>query len=178
MHVNAKKVAFLGLLLAVTMVLTLLGGYFEPSTLFFMAAAAFCTGIAVRECGLYLGLGFFIAGVLLGLILAPNKLYIITYGAMSLYIYLRELAFEQIARVKALKHRTAVFWVVRYVLFNLMFLPILFGMPKLIYPGDLSPALMAAMALGGQIVLLVYDKAYEYFHITIWNKLRKQLKLL
>lgn len=178
MHVNAKRIAFLGLLLAVTMVLTLIGGYFEPSTLFFMAAAAFCTGIAVRECGLYLGLGFLIAGVLLALILAPNKLYIITYGAMSLYIYLRELAFEQIARIKTLRHRTAVFWAVRYILFNLMFLPILFGMPKLIYPGELSPVLMAVTAAGGQVVLLVYDKAYDYFHITIWNKLRKQMKLL
>ena len=59
MHVNAKKIAFLGLLLAVAMVLTLVGGYFDPSTLFFMAAAAFCTGIAVRECGLYPGFAFF-----------------------------------------------------------------------------------------------------------------------
>lgn len=177
MHVNAKRIAFLGLLLAVAMVLTLIGGYFEPSTLFFMAAAAFCTGIAVRECGLYLGGGFFIAGVLLALVLAPNKLYIITYGAMSLYIYGRELAFEQIARAKNMRHRSAVFWIARYIIFNLMFLPILFGMPKLIYPGELSPVLMAVLVAGGQAVLFVYDKAYDYFHITIWNKLRKQMRM-
>ena len=90
MHVSAKKIAFLGLLLAVAMVLTLIGGYFEPSTLFFMAAAAFCTGIAVRECGLYPGAAFLAAGILLAFFLAPNKLYIITYGGMSLYIYIRE----------------------------------------------------------------------------------------
>lgn len=45
MHVSSKKMAFLGLLLAVAMVLTLLGGYFEPATLFFMAAAAFVQGL-------------------------------------------------------------------------------------------------------------------------------------
>lgn len=177
MHVNAKKMAFLGLLLALAMVLTLIGGYFEPSTLFFMAAAAFCTGIAVRECGLYPGAAFLIAGILLAFILAPNKLYIITYGGMSLYIYVRELAFEKIGDAKRLRHRMAVFRVIRYVMFNVMFLPVLFLLPKLIYPGELSPALTAALIVGGQVVLFVYDKAYDYFQATMWNRLRKSLKL-
>ena len=177
MHVNAKKMAFLGLLLAVAMILTLIGGYFEPSTLFFMAAAAFCTGIAVRECGLYPGVAFLIAGVLLAAFLAPNKLYIITYGAMSLYIYVRELAFEKIGDSKTMQHRTAVFWIVRYIMFNVMFLPALFLLPKLIYPGELTAALKAGLIVGAQIALFIYDKAYEYFQATMWNRLRRSLKL-
>lgn len=177
MHVNAKKMAFLGLLLAVAMVLTLIGGYFEPSTLFFMAAAAFCTGIAVRECGIYAGLAFLLAGILLAFFLAPNKLYIITYGGMSLYIYIRELSFEKIADAKRMKHRTAVFWVIRYFMFNVMFLPALFLLPKLIYPGEMSSAVVAGLIVGAQVILFVYDKAYDYFQATMWNRLRRSLKL-
>ena len=177
MHVNAKKIAFLGLLLAVAMVLTLVGGYFDPSTLFFMAAAAFCTGIAVRECGLYPGFAFLIAGILLAFLLAPNKLYIITYGGMSLYIYVRELAFEKIADARRLTHRTALFWVVRYVMFNIMYIPVLFLLPKLIYPGDLSPVILAVLIIGAQIVLFIYDRAYDYFQAVMWSRLRRQLRL-
>ena len=177
MHVNAKKIAFLGLLLAVAMILTLIGGYFEPSTLFFMAAAAFCTGIAVRECGLYPGFAFLIAGILLGFFLAPNKLYIITYGGMSLYIYVRELAFEKIAASRTMRHRTAVFWAVRYIMFNVMFVPILFLLPQLIYPGKISPVILAGLIVGAQVVLFVYDKVYDYFQAVVWNRLRKNFRL-
>ena len=65
MHVNAKKIAFLGLLLAVAMVLTLVGGYFDPSTLFFMAAAASVPALRCGSAGLYPGFAFLIAGILL-----------------------------------------------------------------------------------------------------------------
>ena len=177
MHVNAKKIAFLGLLLAIAMVLTLIGGYFEPSTLFFMAAAAFCTGIAVRECGLYGGFAFMAAGVLLAFFLAPNKLYIITYGGMSLYIYAREFAFEKIADSRTMRHRTAVFWAIRYAVFNIMFLPRLFFLPKVFYAGTISPLIMAGLIVGAQIALFIYDKAYDYFQVTMWNRIRKSLKL-
>lgn len=177
MHVNAKKMAFLGLLLAVAMILTLIGGYFEPGTLFFMAAAAFCSGIAVRECGRYLGAAFVIAGVLLAFFLAPNKMYIITYGGMSIYIYLREFAFDIIADAKKINHRTAVFWGVRYVLFNLMFIPAMLLLPRLFYPGEMSLPLRGAVILGAQVVLYIYDQAYEYFQAVLWNRLRKSLRL-
>lgn len=177
MHVNAKKMAFLGLLLAVAMILTLIGGYFEPSTLFFMAAAAFCSGIAVRECGRYLGAAFVIAGILLAFFLAPNKMYIITYGGMSIYIYFREFAFDTIADVKKINHRTAVFWGVRYILFNLMFIPAILILPRLFYPGDMSLILRIVIILGAQVVLYIYDRAYEYFQAVLWNRLRKCLRL-
>ena len=177
MHVSSKKMAFLGLLLAVAMVLTLLGGYFEPATLFFMAAAAFCTGIAVRECSLGPGAAFLFAGICLALIIAPNKLYCLTYGAMSLYIYVRELAFEKIATAPAMQRRTFVFWCIRYAVFNVMYIPTLIFLPKLIYPGKMSLWLLLIFAVAGQFVLLIYDKAYEYFQAVVWNKLRRQLKL-
>ena len=145
---KCKGNGILGLLLAVAMDLTLIGGYFEPSTLFFMAAAAFCQGIAVRECEYLRRACLFACRNLACLFLAPNKLYIITYGGMSLYIYIRELSFEKLPMPKRMKHRTAVFWVIRYFMFNVMFLPALFLLPKLIYPGEMSSVIGGAHCWG------------------------------
>ena len=51
MHVNARKIALSGVLAAFAVVLIVLGSIFETSTLFLLAAAAFCVGIVVREWG-------------------------------------------------------------------------------------------------------------------------------
>jgi uncharacterized membrane protein len=58
MLLNAKKLAFLGLLLAVTVVLIILSGVFEFNTLFLLAAASFGVGIAIRKVISELGQDF------------------------------------------------------------------------------------------------------------------------
>ncbi len=185
MHVNnnpqekkpARKIAFLGLLLAIAIVLTLIGGYFDISTLSFMAAAAFCTGIAIRECGLYLGGGFGIAGVLLAFMLAPNKLYVLTYACMSLYIFAREWIFERIAISKKIRYPRLKFWIFKYLIFNVMYIPVLIFLPQLIFVGYVSPALRIVLIVAGQIVLFIYDRVYDYFQYVLWGRLRKKFKM-
>ena len=48
MHVNAKKMAFTGVLAAFAVILLVLSAVIETSSLFLIAAAAFCVGIV---CG-------------------------------------------------------------------------------------------------------------------------------
>ena len=55
MHVSGKKMAFSGLLLALTIVLMVLSGVFQFNTLFLLGAASFFVGIMIREFGLKLG---------------------------------------------------------------------------------------------------------------------------
>ena len=83
MHVKAKQIAFGGLLLAVTVVCMALGSVIETNTLFLLAAAAFFVGIVIREFGLRTGAAFYLAAVLLGLLVTPNKFYVITFAAMG-----------------------------------------------------------------------------------------------
>lgn len=59
MHVKAKQVAFLGLLAAIVSLFIILASIIESNTLFLLAAAAFLSGVAIREFGLRLGIGFF-----------------------------------------------------------------------------------------------------------------------
>ena len=49
MHVNAKKTAVSGLLMALSVLLLVLSGVLDFSTLFFLAAAAFFVGIIIKE---------------------------------------------------------------------------------------------------------------------------------
>ena len=176
-RLNARGVAFLGLLLAFALVLTLIGGYTDISTLSFMAAAAFCTGIAIRECGLTFGGGFGVAGVLLAFMLAPNKLYVMTYACMSLYIFAREWVFDRIAVSKKMRHPRLKFWIFKYLIFNVMYIPVLIFLPEIIFAGYVSKALTVVLIVAGQIVLFIYDRVYDYFQYVLWGQFRKKLKL-
>lgn len=182
MLLNTKKLAFLGLLLAVTVVLIILSGVFEFNTLFLLAAASFGVGIAIRESSIRIGAGFYLAAILVSMMLAPNKLYIITFSAMGLYILIIENAFDQLTHLKwkllgSVSNRSRVYWVLKYFVFNLMFLPMLFFLPKLIYPGELKVRVLALLILGGQVALFLFDTAYRYFQGTVWGKVRNKLQL-
>ena len=177
MLLNAKKMAFLGLLLALTVLLIVLSGVFEFNTLFLLAAASFGVGIAIRETNLRFGAGFYIAAIFLSVILAPNKLYCLTYAAMGFYILIIEFAFDKLTYLKTKLDRRLLYWIIKYVSFNLMFLPMLLFLPKLIYQGELHAGILGALFIGGQAVLLIYDMAYNYFQKTIWSKVRTKLQL-
>ena len=86
MHVNAKKTAVSGLLMALSVLLLVLSGVLDFSTLFFLAAAAFFVGIIIKEYGLGYGAAFFTGCTILGFLLAPQKLYCITYAMMGIYV--------------------------------------------------------------------------------------------
>ena len=73
-----------GLLMAFDVVLIILSGVLDFNTLFFLAAAAFLIGVIIREYDLRYGLAFFLGCLILGALLAPQKLYCITYAMMGI----------------------------------------------------------------------------------------------
>lgn len=177
MYVNAKKMAFLGLLLSFAVILVILSGIIEFNTLFLLIAASFSIGIAIRESGIRLGFGFYIASVLLSLILAPNKIYCLTYSAFGLYLVITEFAWEFIAKAKRIKKRSVILWIIKYATFNLMFIAMLMFVPKLIYPGKIDGKILAMILIGGQVLLFIFDYAYRYFQSEMWGKIRRRFSL-
>ena len=114
MHVNAKKISLAGLLAAFVVIMLLLSSTIETSSLFFIAAASFCVGISIREWGPGFGAAFLAATIALGLMLAPNKLYCITYAGMGMYLVLSEWLWEIIANKKVMKQRNLALWIGKY----------------------------------------------------------------
>ncbi|HKM00341.1 MAG TPA: hypothetical protein VJZ06_10570 [Mobilitalea sp.] len=178
MFLSAKKLAFLGLLLACTVIIVILSGVLEFNSLFLLAGASYLVGIAIREGGIRIGTGFYIASLLLSLMLAPNKLYCITFIAMGLYLVISEYIYDKLAKIKRIGNRKRVYWIIKYVIFNLMYIPMLIFLPKLIYQGELNDRLWQALIPAGQVALFVYDRAYNYFQKHVWEKVRGKLNLL
>lgn len=175
MHVKAKQVAFLGLLAAVVSILIILSSVIETNTLFLMAAAAFLVGVSIREYGIRIGFGFFVACILLGFLLSPNKLYVLTYAGFSFYILWDEVAYTVLGRAFFQKYRKLLLLVSKFLLFNLLYLPVLFLFPKVIFAGELSIQVLVLLIVAGQVGWFIYDKAYEYFQIKVWGKMRHKL---
>ena len=188
MHVNAKKMATGGLMLALTILCMYLGGIVESNTLFLLAAASYFVGIILREFGIRMGLAFYAAGVLLGVIIAPNKLYVLTYAAMGLYILVIDIVRDRLwERQKqqpmgetdegqtGRKKTLVLFWLIKYALFNLMYLPMVLLLQEVLFAKALHAWMLAVVILGGQMGLFVYDMAYEYVQNKIWSKMRGKL---
>lgn len=181
MHVNTKKLTVSAMLLAMSVLLIYLGNIVESSTLFFLAAAAFCTGIVQREYGVKSGWVFWIASVLLGLLVIPQKLYMLTFSVFSLYILLTEMAWDLLCRKDTGSHRNRNFWLIRLLVFNILYLPLVFGMPGVILGEALmhkaGAFLYPALIAGGQLFLVLFDRAYVYFQGVTWERIRRGLRL-
>lgn len=175
MHVKAKHMAIAGVLVAFTVILIHLGTVLEMNTLFFIAAAAFCNGIAIREWGFKMGATFLFASVFVNVLLAPNKFYCITFAGMGLYIWGRELLWKKIADTEKMAHRTAKLWFGKYLIFNALFIPVLLFMPTLLFTKEITKVMIIVFWAAGQIALLVFDVAYVYFQERIWGKMRIRL---
>ncbi len=175
MHLNARKLSFMGLLLSICVVLIILSGVLEFNTLFLLAAASFCVGIAFRESDIRFAFGFYLAAFILGFLLAPNKLYCITFAAMGMYLLILEFSYDQLSAVKNQTRRRNLSWMIKYIVFNLMYIPAVLFLPKLFYAGDLNPQVLLILIVGGQGALFIYDMAYHYFQSYVWEKLRRRL---
>ena len=175
MHVKAKVTAFSGLLLALSVVCMALGSVIETNTLFLLAAASYFVGIIIREFGMKAGVAFYLADILLGFLVTPNKFYVISFAAMGFYILALEGAWRLLGKGGEKLQKTWIFWGIKYVVFNVMYIPMVLGFQELLFSRNLSGALLAAVLVAGQIGVWIYDRAYEYVQAHLWSKFRGRL---
>ncbi|OUP50083.1 hypothetical protein [Lachnoclostridium sp. An181] len=175
MHVKAKTMAFGGILLALSVICMALGSVIETSTLFLLAAASYFVGIVIREFGMKAGAAFYLADVLLGFLLAPNKFYVLSFAAMGLYILFAE-GIWRLAGKREKMQKKSLIWILKYILFNVMYIPVLFAFQELLFGGrTFSGGFLALVFVAGQIGLFVYDRAYVYMQREIWSRYRGRL---
>ena len=175
MHVNAKNMAVGGLLLALSVVCMILGSVIETNTLFLLAAASYFVGIIIREMGLRTGAAFYLAANLLGFIVAPNKFYVLSFAAMGFYILAVEVIFVLLGKMKGTVNRKALFWGLKYLVFNVMYIPMLLFFQQILFGKSLTGMWMFGVIAAGQIGLWIYDRAYEYVQAHLWGKMRGRL---
>lgn len=173
MFLRPKELAVTGAFMAIGVILLLLGGYFEGSTLFFLAAASFLAGILQRGISPSASITFLVGTVLLGFFLAPQKLYCVTFAVFGIYVIAAELLESNAARGKFPQKRLWV-WIGKAVVFHgllilsFCILQQLFGWEQL-FKGKLFSGLQAntvlffgVILLGAEVFWIVFDKAYFY----------------
>ena len=148
MHVKARAAAFGGLSVALSIVCMFLGSIIESNTLFLLAAASYFVGIIIREFGTKAGAAFYAANVL-GMLIVPNKFYVLSYGAMGLYILLIEIAWRMMAQGGRKVQKRWIFWAVKYLVFNILFIPSLIFFQELFFARHLSMPFLAGVILVG-----------------------------
>ena len=175
MHVSGKKIAISGLLVAFSAVMLILSSVIETNSLFLIAAASFCVGIAIREWGIRFGMGFLIASTLVNVFVAPNKFYCLTFAGMGVYLLCSECLWNKIEAKADMKNRTRTLWFGKYVIFNCIYVPTLLFFRELFFVKKVQGILLVVFWLIGQIALFVYDRVYIYFQGVIWGKFRMKL---
>ena len=136
MHIRSKEMAFLGMMTACFAIFVFLGSIVESSTLFFLSAASFLTGIGVREYGIRTGGVFFLASALVSFFVGPNKLYCMTCTLLSFYIYMREFLFDKIEEKGNYLKKRKLFLLIKWILFNVCYIPLLLFFPFLFSFGE------------------------------------------
>jgi len=167
MLLKSKDIAFVGILMAIGVILVTIGGYWEGSTLFFLAAASFLTGIVQRNLSVAASAAFLAGTTLLSFFLAPQKLYCATFLAFGIYILLAEY-------VEKGKKRAFV-WIFKAMLFHGLFALALFATEKLfgleiLFGGKVFSLLQKyqfffwiVVIACAEIFWIVFDRAYFYF---------------
>ena len=108
----------------------------------FAGSSGIFVGIVIREFGLRTGVAFYLAAVLLGFLVTPNKFYVITFAAMGFYIWGIEAVWIFLAKRPQMGHRMGIYWFAKYVIFNLVYLPCLFGFRSMLFQKAVSDQIL------------------------------------
>ena len=147
MHLNTKKIAFAGVMLALTEVGIALGSVIETNTLFLLAAASFFVGIVIQEFGLKSGAGFLLAGII-------------------------ETIWHFSGRASGWIRSRNFFWLMKYLVFNVLYIPGLIYFWSMLSEKKTAKGIMLMSVVFGQFILFVFDKTYEYAMGKIWKENR------
>lgn len=163
MHIKqSKKIAVLGIMAALSTVLTVLGTVISVNTVFFTAAAAFLTGIAVIYCGMGYAAAYYAVCLLLDVLVNPDKMNVILFAALAGYILLAEGSYCGMHKMPDGKKKEWLHRGIRLLLFEVMYLPLILFLPQLFVSETILAAawFLPLMIPAGIVCWFIYDAAY------------------
>lgn len=185
MHLNSKDIAYTGVMMALVVLLVTLGGYIESSTAFFLAAASFLVGTIKRRFSMGISIVFLAGSLLLGLFLAPQKLYCATFFGFSVYVILAEYLWEKETRGTKPPGRKTV-WLVKWAVYQLLIGSLflltdrLVGLRYFLKQGlfvwlkDYKVIAGILLFVAAQVIWILFDKAYFFFQERYGKYFRPQ----
>lgn len=177
MHLRSRKIAYAGMMAAVTVLCMLAGSIFAVNTAFLLALASFLAGSVYQFAGAKTSAGFILACFCLGLIVTPQKLYCFTYLGFAVYIWTTETVFcrQQHWMRKGEKRVAICGWVIRGVVYHLLLLTactayvLVFGTSTLLQNTwihsllSVPAALVCVLLICAEAAWQIFDRAYLFF---------------
>ena len=68
--------------------------------------------------------------------------------------------------------RYKAFWIAKYVIFNIIYIPIVILFRDLLFAQAVVGRIMAGCDRGRADRLVYYDRAYDYVQVHLWGKIR------
>lgn len=168
LHLKTKEAAWGGMLMALAVILIVLSGVIETSSMFLLAAAAFLAGIFQRRFKTRAGVAFVAGTFLAGLILAPQKMYCFTFAGFAIYVLVAEyLRGRRISFVAGMFIKGLCYHIL--LIIALVMVKYFIGFDLLFKEGWIEklseiPLLFVALAIAAaEILWIVFDRAYIYF---------------
>ena len=161
---KTKKMAMMGVMAALSTVLTVLGTVISVNTVFFTAAAAFLAGVMLTRYGKGAGVLFYVVCAVLDFFLNPDKLHVLLYLGLAGYIVLSELTYS-LLRVEDGRKKEWIHRGIRFGLFAVIYLPLALFLPRLLVNEEIlnETWLLPAILIAGVVGWVIYDIAYGAF---------------
>lgn len=170
MLLKSKRVAYLGLLLALNQITIILSSFIKTNTLSLFAVASLFISIAIIEFGIKNGIVFYIASAILGYVLTMDRIeilsYIIMFGIYPICKY-------YIERLYCNKKTTIVF----EYLTKLLVMNVLIGISYIFLKQFIKIEIQWWMLIVLQLLLLIYDYAFSTAINYYYSKIRNKLKI-
>ena len=170
MLLKSSDLTFASMMAALAVIIVTVAGYVDVSTIFFMALAAFLGGIVERRTSIKYGIMFVAASGILSFILAPQKMYILTFMVFAIYILLEE--YYERANVGSKRIFPIVIKAIAYnvmVILACLICYLIYGLEFLentkyydVINDHLLVAIIAFLILN-QVFLFIFDRAYYFF---------------
>ena len=168
MHVSVRALAVSGVVTALAIVCIFLGSVLEFNTAFLLILAAFMTGTVAAVAGIPAAWCSFAATVILGSLLSPEKLYVLTFSFFVPYaINCEYISKKKVRKGTAILIKTLTWWIWTAVC-GCVFLVIagIAGLNGLIpeFLAEASmPAKVAAAVFALALAWIVTDVAYNAY---------------
>lgn len=174
MLLKSKRIAYLGILLAINQIILMSSTIFVSNTLIIFALAAIIIGVVIIEFNLASGVTFYIASSLLALILVPDKLQIITYiaffGIYSIVKYLIEVLVNR----KFLS--VIVEFILKLAFFNMMLVIYYFAVSQFVTIISVESTSVWWIIILAEVFFIAYDYFLGYFLHVYANRIKPRLK--
>lgn len=161
---KTKKIAYSGLIVAITLIILYLGIITVKSKISFLSLASFALAVPIILFDIKTGIVVALAADIIAFLIIPRPIYVMIFIPMSFY-----------PAVKAfIESRMNFKWVFKYIYFNIVFFAIFFIHKLVIFNKvDLKSSTLILIIVLSQVIFYIYDFAFTKVVSFFINKINR-----